>query len=171
MYSAITRSIRVSVTPIFLEEQSTPEEDHYVWAYQVNIRNDGPETVQLLSRHWMITDATMIAYFANGYWPTSTPRSYTHPSGYCTLGSAMPSAVGAKIGVPYRKGIALAGDAGFLFTATELATAVDEKVALPIVVWNNDCLGQINEGMVSTATFYDPDGNAMMLAQDLTGGA
>ena len=58
MYSAVTRSIRVSVTPIFLEEQSTPEDDHYVWAYQVNIRNDGPETVQLLSRHWMITDAT-----------------------------------------------------------------------------------------------------------------
>ncbi len=98
---------------------------------------------------WMITDATQIAYFANGYWPTSQPRSYTHPSGYCTLGSAIPSAIGATLGVPDRKGIALAGDAGFLFTATELATAVDEKVSLPIVVWNNDALGQIHLDMVS----------------------
>ncbi|MBT6203621.1 MAG: 5-guanidino-2-oxopentanoate decarboxylase [Rhodospirillaceae bacterium] len=97
---------------------------------------------------WMITDATQVAYFANGYWSTSHPRSYTHPSGYCTLGSAMPSAIGAKIGVPERHGVALAGDAGFLFTGTEMATAVDEKVALPIIVWNNDCLGQIRDGLL-----------------------
>ena len=58
MYNAVTRAISVSVTPVFLEEQSEPEEDHFVWAYQVNIRNDGPETVQLISRHWSITDAT-----------------------------------------------------------------------------------------------------------------
>ncbi|MBT5433379.1 MAG: decarboxylase, partial [Rhodospirillaceae bacterium] len=38
--------------------------------------------------------------------------------------------------------------AGFLFTGTEMATAVDEKVALPIIVWNNDCLGQIRDGLL-----------------------
>ncbi len=97
---------------------------------------------------WLVTDATQIAYFANEYWRTSHPRSYTHPNGYCTLGSAMPSAIGAKLGSPARKGVALAGDAGFLFTATELATAVDEGVSLPVVVWNNDGLGQIRDGMV-----------------------
>lgn len=57
MYSAITRSIRVSVEPIFLEEQSSPPDDHYVWAYQVKIENDGEETVQLVNRYWRITDA------------------------------------------------------------------------------------------------------------------
>lgn len=57
MYSSITRSIRVSVEPIFLEDQSSPSDDHYVWAYQVRIENDGQETVQLLNRHWRITDA------------------------------------------------------------------------------------------------------------------
>jgi len=57
MYEAITRSIRVSVEPIFLEEQSSPTDDHYVWAYQVKIENDGKETVQLVNRHWRITDA------------------------------------------------------------------------------------------------------------------
>lgn len=97
---------------------------------------------------WLITDATQIAYFANEYWPTSRPRTYTHPNGYCTLGSAMPSAIGAKLGSPGRHGVALTGDAGFLFTASELATAVDEKVGLPIVLWNNDGLGQIRDGMI-----------------------
>ena len=41
MYSSITRSIRVTVEPIFLEDQSSPSDDHYVWAYQVKIENDG----------------------------------------------------------------------------------------------------------------------------------
>jgi ApaG protein len=57
MYSAITRAIRVSVEPVFLDEQSSPSDDHYVWAYQVKIENDGEETVQLVNRHWRITDA------------------------------------------------------------------------------------------------------------------
>ncbi|MEL0324327.1 MAG: Co2+/Mg2+ efflux protein ApaG [Rhodospirillales bacterium] len=57
MYSATTKAIRVSVKPIFLDDQSTPSEDHYVWAYQVTIENRGGETVQLLNRHWRITDA------------------------------------------------------------------------------------------------------------------
>lgn len=57
MYSSVTRSIRVSVEPLYLEDQSSPSDDHYVWAYQVRIENEGGETVQLLNRHWRITDA------------------------------------------------------------------------------------------------------------------
>ena len=57
MYEATTRRIRVSVEPVFLDEQSAPDEDHYVWAYQVKIGNDGIEPVQLLNRHWQISDA------------------------------------------------------------------------------------------------------------------
>jgi ApaG protein len=57
MYEAVTGDIKVSVTPFFLEDQSSPEEDHYVWAYQVSIENQGGETVQLRNRFWQITDA------------------------------------------------------------------------------------------------------------------
>lgn len=57
MYSATTKAIRVSVRPIFLDDQSTPSEDHYVWAYQVTIENTGRDTVQIINRHWQITDA------------------------------------------------------------------------------------------------------------------
>ena len=57
MYEATTRSIRVTVETVFLDDQSAPDEDHYVWAYQVKIENDSMEPVQLLNRHWRITDA------------------------------------------------------------------------------------------------------------------
>jgi len=56
-YLAITRGIAVSVEPTYLEANSSPGSSQYVWAYRVTIENQGPETVQLLSRHWMITNA------------------------------------------------------------------------------------------------------------------
>ncbi|MGH7039038.1 MAG: Co2+/Mg2+ efflux protein ApaG, partial [Stellaceae bacterium] len=54
--SQTTRSITVTVKPFYLEDQSSPADDHYVWAYQVRIENCGGETVQLRRRHWRITD-------------------------------------------------------------------------------------------------------------------
>ena len=57
MYSSVTRSIRVTVKPTYLEDQSSPAESHYVWAYHVRIENEGQETVQLRNRHWKITDS------------------------------------------------------------------------------------------------------------------
>ncbi|NIR45292.1 MAG: ApaG domain, partial [Gammaproteobacteria bacterium] len=45
MYSETTQSIRVTVRPHYLEDQSSPTEDHYVWAYQVHIENMGDNTV------------------------------------------------------------------------------------------------------------------------------
>ena len=57
MYSAVTRSIKITVKPVYLEDQSSPTDNHYVWAYQVHIENQGQETVQLRSRHWRITDS------------------------------------------------------------------------------------------------------------------
>jgi ApaG protein len=58
MYEAVTQGIRVRVTPQYLEEESSPHESRYVWAYTVDIRNEGSETVQLRARHWRITDAS-----------------------------------------------------------------------------------------------------------------
>ena len=56
-YTETTRGIEVTVQPFFLEDQSDPDENRFVWAYRVRIRNGGPETVQLLRRKWRITDA------------------------------------------------------------------------------------------------------------------
>lgn len=57
-YEQMTDDIAVSVTPVYLEEQSSPLDHHYVWAYQVKIENRGDTTVQLKNRHWTIVSAT-----------------------------------------------------------------------------------------------------------------
>ena len=57
MYSETTRGITVTVKPFYLEDQSSPDSGHYVWAYRVRIENRSAQTVQLLRRHWIITDA------------------------------------------------------------------------------------------------------------------
>jgi len=57
MYRAVTRGIEVSVEPFYLEEQSDPDENRYVWGYRITIANNSTETVQLRSRYWQITDA------------------------------------------------------------------------------------------------------------------
>ena len=57
MYTATTRKITVTVQPQYLDDRSSPDEDRYMWAYQVRIENCGEDTVQLRSRYWHITDA------------------------------------------------------------------------------------------------------------------
>lgn len=57
MYSRTTHDIRVTVQPVYLEEQSSPDDGQYVWAYQVRIENLGRITLRLRNRHWSITDA------------------------------------------------------------------------------------------------------------------
>ena len=56
-YTTITRGIAISVEPAYLEARSSPGSSLYFWTYRVIIENQGRETVQLLSRHWMITNA------------------------------------------------------------------------------------------------------------------
>ena len=58
MYSQTTQSIKISVTPFYLEEQSDTAEHHFVWAYTVVLENIGTEVAKLLNRYWHITDAT-----------------------------------------------------------------------------------------------------------------
>ena len=57
MYSKKTRKINITVNPYFLDDQSEPEEQHFVWAYQVTIDNQGNEKVQLKNRYWKIIDS------------------------------------------------------------------------------------------------------------------
>jgi ApaG protein len=57
MYTAVTRNIQVTVIPEFLPDRSDPERNHYFWAYTVEIANLGTTLVQLIARHWLITDA------------------------------------------------------------------------------------------------------------------
>jgi ApaG protein len=66
MYSATTNAITVTVNPVYLDDQSDPDESHFVWAYQVRIENNGQNTIQLRSRYWNITDANGLVQEVRG---------------------------------------------------------------------------------------------------------
>jgi 5-guanidino-2-oxopentanoate decarboxylase len=92
---------------------------------------------------------TQLAYSGNYLFPSRAPRSWLHPTGYGTLGYGLPAGIGAKLGAPQRPGLVLVGDGGFLYTAQELATAVEELDSpLVVLLWNNDALGQIRDDML-----------------------
>jgi len=57
VYEAVTRGIRIEVSPRFLDDQSEPEDNQYTWAYSIVVFNESDETVQLKTRTWIITDA------------------------------------------------------------------------------------------------------------------
>ena len=58
MENATTRGVRVSVESFFLEHESVPELSRYSFAYKIRLKNLGQDRVQLVSRHWIITDGT-----------------------------------------------------------------------------------------------------------------
>ncbi len=97
----------------------------------------------------VFSDMTQVAYHGNYAFPVDRPGCWFHPSGYGTLGFALPAALGAKIALPTRAVLALAGDFGLQFTLGELMTAAENGLALPIVVWNNAALGQIRDDMTA----------------------
>src|SRR5450631_2566944 len=92
-------------------------------------------------------DATQIVYTGSFAMPMEVERCWYYSGTYCALGVALPMAIGAKIGAPHRPVIAVAGDGGIMFTVNELATAAQERLALPVIVWNNDALKEIVDQM------------------------
>jgi 5-guanidino-2-oxopentanoate decarboxylase len=95
----------------------------------------------------VFTDMTQLAYTGYGFYRCFDPKTWFFPAGYGTLGFALPAAIGGQLAAPKRPVVALMGDGGFLFTMQELATAVEQKLPLAIVLWNNDSLAQIRDGM------------------------
>lgn len=85
----------------------------------------------------LCNDMTMMAYEAARYFPVFEPRTYTFPRGFGTLGSALPTAIGAKVGRPDRQVVAMAGDGGFQFTMEELGAAVHHRIPVTTVIFND----------------------------------
>jgi 5-guanidino-2-oxopentanoate decarboxylase len=116
------------------------------------------------------SDMTQIAYAANEIFPMSQPRTWLHPVGFGTLGFALPAAIGAKFGVGKTPVAALAGDYGLQYTLNELGTAVEHKLPIPVLLWNNTALGQIRDDMVNkgiqpnAVTLRNPDFQALARA-------
>ncbi len=66
MYNSITSDISVSVLPVYIDERSKPEEGMYFWAYRVVVENRSDDSVQILSRHWHITDGNGLVEEVDG---------------------------------------------------------------------------------------------------------
>ncbi|MEM7169415.1 MAG: 5-guanidino-2-oxopentanoate decarboxylase [Pseudomonadota bacterium] len=85
----------------------------------------------------LVSEECQLGYTANQYFECRLPRTYIHPSGYGTLGPAVPAAIGAKTALPERQVVAIVGDGSFLFSVGEMASAAELGQPLPIVMWNS----------------------------------
>lgn len=87
---AITQGVRVSVQAHYLEDESEPKQEKFIFAYQITIANEGSDQVQLLTRHWVIQDATnhideVIGEGVVGQTPVLTPGHAFVYTSYCPL--------------------------------------------------------------------------------------
>lgn len=89
----------------------------------------------------VFNDPTTIAFWARSHWKTDRPRTWFVPSGFGTLGYALPASIGARLAHPDSPSIALIGDAGVMFTIQDLMTAVQEDVPAIVVVFNDEGYG------------------------------
>jgi acetolactate synthase-1/2/3 large subunit len=94
-------------------------------------------------------DSAMVCYLgAVARLRRFTPGSFLYPTGFGTLGYGLPAAIGAKLGAPHRRVLALMGDGGIMFTLPELAAAAALGIALPVVVVDNGGYGEIRNEML-----------------------
>lgn len=93
-------------------------------------------------------DSTQPIYGGNyTYEPTSVRAYFNSSTGFGTLGYGLPAAMGAKIAMPEKSVVSIIGDGGIQFTIAELATAVELKLPIPILLWNNYGYGEIKSYM------------------------
>jgi thiamine pyrophosphate-dependent acetolactate synthase large subunit-like protein len=104
----------------------------------------------LPKRAMVLADNAMACYYgALGNLPVHEPGAFGFPTGFGTLGYALPAAIGAKIARPRRPVVALCGDGGLMFSCQELATAAAEGLPLPVVVFVNGGYGEIRAQMAA----------------------
>jgi 5-guanidino-2-oxopentanoate decarboxylase len=94
------------------------------------------------------SDMTQFAYVAKEVWDMDRPAHWHHPYGFGTLGYATPAAIGGAVGRPNLPTIAIIGDYGFHYTMAELGVAVELGLPLPIILWDNGKLKEIEDSMV-----------------------
>lgn len=109
------------------------------------------------------SDMTQIAYVGNEVFPVLKPHTWFHPVGFGTLGFGLPAGIGAKLGAGDTPVAILHGDYGIQYTINELGTAVEHRLPVVILLWNNERLGAIHDSMAragiqpNNVTLMNPD--------------
>jgi acetolactate synthase I/II/III large subunit len=101
------------------------------------IRNELPED------GIFVEDLTQIGYVSRFAFPTYQPRTFLSSGYQGTLGWGFAGALGAKVAMPDRKIVSIAGDGGFMFNVQEMATAVQNKIAVTVIVLNDNAFGNV----------------------------
>ncbi len=95
----------------------------------------------------IFSDMTQFAYVGKEVYPLNQPNRWHHPTGFGTLGYGLPAAIGGKIGLGNAPVVAIVGDYGFHYTMQELGVAVELGLSLPIILWDNGKLKEIEDSM------------------------
>ena len=120
-YVQTTRDILITVKTYYLDEQSSPEKSHYVFAYEIKIENQGAETVQLRNRHWRITDG----------------RGHTQEVRGAGVVGEQPT-LGPGERFEYTSGAPLSTDSGFMVGSYEMVTDGGEHFEVSIPAFSLD---------------------------------
>ena len=134
-------------------EKLSPQID-YIRAIRAELPDDG----------FVVTEATQIAFAARVAMPFYKPRTYITAGYQGTLGFGFGTALGAKVANPDKQVISINGDGGFLFGASELATAVQYNIATVSLIFNNSAYGNVRRaqfekygGRVIATDLRNPD--------------
>ena len=120
---------------------------------------------EVLPPNAIVTDELSQVGFASWYgFPVYQPRTFITSGYQGTLGSGFPTALGAKVAHPDRAVVAITGDGGFMFGVQELATAVQYRIGVVVLVFNNNAYGNVRrdqrehfDGRVVAADLVNPD--------------
>ena len=121
MYRAVTRQIEVTVEPNFMPERSSSENRQFFWSYTIVITNSGSETVQLRTRHWIITDAT---------------GHQQEIKGEGVIGEQPTLAPGERF--EYTSGVPLSTASGFMTGRYQMVSATGERFEIDVPTFSLD---------------------------------
>lgn len=121
MYRAVTRQIEVTVEPNYLPDRSSADKNQFFWSYTIVIRNRGPETVQLRTRHWVITDASGRSQDVRGEGVVGEQP-----------------VLGPGEHFEYTSGVPLATPSGFMTGSYQMVTETGEKFDIEVPTFSLD---------------------------------
>ena len=91
----------------------------------------------------VVPDVGMHKQYIGFYYKSSSPNEVLFSNGFSSMGFSFPAALGAKIAKPNKNIISVTGDGGFQMNIQELATAVENKIGVLVIVMNDNCLGMV----------------------------